>query len=224
MSTSGSGSSATGAASGTVSPGMITQPAAGPASVAPTTNLGSSTTQPNGTANSQTTTGGSVTGTTVNNGGFITNGPVTSGGNSGYVPLLQTPSASWPSPLSSGPPVAPAGISNNPSALAYSNLPAGGNMDVPPSSTGVEESLGDVARQYRSRQGQQQAGRVYTNADIANLDRQQPGSSIGPQGNTAGQPGTQASPAPTTPSVTQQPNTSLPAGDSQGTTPQTPRQ
>lgn len=211
MSTIGATSTgtATGANSGTVSPGMTGQPTSGPASEAPTTNLGPSATQPNGTSATQTGTGSTVTGTTVNNGGFITNAPIGTGGStgSGYVPLLQTPTAAFPSPLNSNLPVSPAGISNNPSALVYSNLPAGGNMDVPPSTTGVEPSLGDVARQYRSRQGQQQASRVYTNADIANLDRQQPGSAIGPNNNPNGQ----------------QPNSSLPAGDSQGTTPQTPR-
>jgi hypothetical protein len=180
-----------------------------------------------------TSTGAATT--PANTGGFITNSPIGTANNngvgntatSGYVPLLQTPTASFPSPLSTDLPVTPAGITNNPSALMYSNSPRGGTLDIPPAGGASDVSLGEVARQYRG-QGQLQAGHVYTNADIANLDRQnQVGSSIGPQGNTTAAPANAQNQSPTTPAVNnaQQPdrNPSMPAGDSQAPPVPTPQ-
>ncbi len=207
VSTTGSG--ATGATTApNVSPGMQGQPASGPAAVAPTTDLGSSTTQPLGTG--QFTNGS--TGVNSTTGGFITNGAV---GPAGFVPLLQTPSASFPSPLSSNLPNNPAGISNTPSALQYENAPSNegvfntGAADFGLSIGGADtRSLGEVARDYRARRGSQQAARVYTNADIARLNQNNGqvslGSNLGPQGSA--QPGSRQGPlSPTTPAVNSNP-------------------
>ncbi len=219
------GSGATGATSApNVSPGMQGQPASGPASVAPTTNLGPSTTQPLGTG--QFTNGSTGTSATTTTGGFVTNGAV----GAGYVPLLQTPSASFPSALSSNMPNNPAGISNSPSALQYANTPSNeGIFNTGAADFGMSigqtdgRSLGEVARDYRARHGSQQAARVFTNADIDRLNQGNAqtslGSNLGPQGNA--QPGIQqAPPSPTTPAVNPNPaqpgqNQNLPGSEAQ---------
>ncbi len=221
----GSTGAGTGATAPNVSPGMNGEPAAGPAAVAPTTNLGPSTTQPLGTG--QTTSGSlgvAAVGTTTTTGGFITNGAI----GSGYVPLLQTPEASFPSGVSSNLPNNPAGISNMPSAMQYANVPSNegvfntGAADFG-LSTGSMDSLGEVARQYRAQHGTQQAGRVFTNADIARLNQNNSqvslGSNLGPQ--SSAQPNQPASPAtPTTPAVNSNPaqpgqNQNLPGNEAQ---------
>lgn len=223
VSTTGSG--ATGATAPNVSPGMQGQPASGPAAEAPTTNLGPSTTQPLGTG--QFTNGSTGTSTTTS-GGFVTNGAV---GPAGYVPLLQTPSASFPSPLSGNLPNNPAGISNSPSALQSASAPSNeGIFNTGAADFGMSigqtdgRSLGEVARDYRARRGSRQAARVFTNADIERLNQSNGqgslGSSLGPQGNA--QPAAQqAPPSPTTPAVNPNPaaqpgqNQNLPGSEAQ---------
>lgn len=185
---------------------MAGQPAAGPAAVAPTTNLGASTTQPLGTG--QTTSGsvGISNTSTTNTGGFITNSPA--GG--GYVPLLQTPEASFPSGLTSNLPNNPAGITNMPSALQYANTPSTegvfntGAADFGLSTASADtRSLGEIARDYRAQRGSQQAARVFTNADIDRLNQnngQALSSNLGPQSNAQPDPN-QGLRSPTTPAV-----------------------
>ncbi len=228
---SSSGGSATGATAGAnTSPGMgSTQPAAGPAATAPTTNLGSSLNLPNGTGEVQGVPGtvgisnNAGTNPFANNGGFITNGGF---GNGGFVPLLQTPSATFPSALGNLP-NNPAGITNNPSALYYGNLPSnegvfntGAASTTVASGTADTRSLGEIAAEYRTRRGQQQAARVFTNADIDHLNQSngqtQVGTNLGP-GNAVQQPASGPQ-SPTTPRMGnpgQQPgqNQNLPGGD-----------
>ncbi len=220
------GSGATGVTSApNVSPGMQGQPASGPAAEAPTTNLGPSSMQPLGTG--ELTNGSAGTSTTTSTGGFITNSGF---GPTGFVPLLQTPSAGFPSPLSNNLPNNPAGISNNPSALQSANLPSNeGVFNTGAADFGMSvgqmdgRSLGEVARDYRARRGSQQAARVFTNADIERLNHNNGqvslGSNLGPQGSA--QPGTQqAPPSPTTPAVNANPaqpgqNQNLPGSEAQ---------
>jgi hypothetical protein len=211
-----------------VSPGMSGQPASGPASIAPTTNLGPSTAQPMGTGQLTTGSAGITNSGTVSTGGFITNGAI--GG--GYVPLLQTPEAGFPSGLSTSLPNNPAGISNMPSALQYANTPSNegvfntGAADFGVSAEAADtRSLGDVARDYRAQRGGQQAGRVFTNADIDRMNQNHGpaalSSNLGPQQNaqpTANQPPAPSS--PTTPAVNNNPaqpgqNQNLPGSEAQ---------
>lgn len=225
----GTSAGAAGVTAGTapnVSPGMAGQPAAGPASVAPTTNLGPSTTQPLGTG--QTTAGsvGISNTATTNTGGFISNGPV--GG--GYVPLLQTPEASFPSGLTSNLPNNPAGITNMPSALQYANVPSNeGVFNTGAADFGMgmastdTRSLGEIARDFRAQKGSQQAARVFTNADIDRMNQnngQALSSNLGPQSSAQPNSNTQAPQSPTTPAVnTGQPqpgqNQNLPGNEAQ---------
>ena len=184
------------------SPGQGGQPVTGPAATAPTGNMGSSATQPGGA--------GAVAGTPaaqfVSQPGttFLQNVPV--GSAPGYVPLLQTPIASWPSPIST--PGTQAGITDYPQGRLIPadapgipgivNAGASGGFSSQPQDT---RSLGQIAAEYRQRKQTQQASRVFTNADIARLNQgQQPmGTEIGPGGASVPQGGEAQS--PTTPSV-----------------------
>ncbi len=211
-----------------VSPGMAGQPVTGPASTAPTTNLGPSATQPLGTGQFTNGSTGNVS-TTTTTGGFVSGGAVY-GGN--YVPLLQTPEAAFTSGITTNLPNNPAGISNNPSALQYANTPSnastGGVFNTGAADFGMSaaaedgRSLGEVARDYRAQRGTQQAARVYTNADIARMNQNTGvplSSNLGPQGNAANaQPAVPSS--PTTPAINNNPaqpgqNQNLPGSEAQ---------
>lgn len=186
-----------------------------------------------GSTSAETTSGTAAStgnAATTSTGGFITNGSI--GG--GYVPLLQTPEASFPSGLATNLPNNPAGISNNPSALRSASTPSSPTMegvfntgaaDFGMSATAEDgRSLGEVARDYRARRGSQQAPRVYTNADIDRLNQSPEASlssNLGPQGGAQTNPGQQAAPSsPTTPAVNNSPaqpgqNPNLPGSEVQ---------
>jgi len=222
-STGGAVTAGAAAAGPNVSPGLGGRPAVGPAAVAPTTNLGPSTTQPLGT--DQMTSGNTGTPTVFSPFGGV-NSAVGAGG---YVPLLQTPEASFPSPLTSNLPNNPAGISNNPSALQSANTPRNeGVFNTGAATFGLSSgaaetrSLGEVAREYRAQRGAQQAARVFTNADIQQLNQkngQTPlTSDLGPQSNPQAE--RQAPQSPTTPALEKNPaqpgqNQNLPGQEAQ---------
>ena len=200
-------------------------PSNGPGAGAPASNNNTATPLP-GSANNPAPTPPDVTGGTsttgfTNTGGFITNG----GFVGGYVPMLQTPQATLP-PALGNVTNSPAGISNNPSALQYANLPAGNgrpgfDLGAAYGTTASNEAdlrpLGDIAREFRSHHGQQNA-RVFTNADIQKMNQNNGqvamGTSIGPQSNTApsGQPQSPTTPAVGNPSP-QQNNGALPGNE-----------
>lgn len=198
-----------------VSPGLNGQPATGPAATAPTTDLGPSTTQPLGTG--QVTAGSAGISNLNNTGGFITNGAY---GYGGYVPMLQTPEASFPNGVTNIP-NNPAGISNMPLSMQYAAAAAsaaapssgsnGGVFNTGAASFGLSSqppetrSLGEIARDFRAREATQHASRVYTNDDIARLNQnngQVPlGSNLGPQSSNAQNNANQGPQSPTTPAV-----------------------
>lgn len=226
-STVSGGAVSTGATGANVSPGMAGQPATGPAATAPTTDLGSSTTQPLGTGQLTTGSTGNVP-TATSTGGFV------GGAIGGYVPLLQPPEASFPSGIGSNLANNPAGISNNPSAAQPSNaapsspgIPGVFNTGAADFSSmggsGDSRSLGEVARDARAQRGSQQAARVYTNADIARLNQNTGatlGSNLGPQSNAQAARQAAGPSSPTTPAVNNNPaqpgpNQNLPGGEAQ---------
>ena len=129
------------------------------------------------------------------------NQPQTTGGTVGVpasAPLVTTPSMDLGGPLT--PPVVrtaptvvvvtpspvstPTVVTAPPAAESPASTESGAVATQPPMNLGAARgetsftssdtrSLGDIAAQYRKKEGVQNASRVYTNADIARLNREQ---------------------------------------------------